>query len=303
MSLIDPSTTRAINILPARDDDASAASQQVLHGDCLAVLEGLPSGSIDAIVTSPPHNLGRRHGSHADDLPQGDYLSWMGEIAAGCARVLNRRGSLFLVLEAGPDPWRSLDVALQFRQHLTLQNRISWVKSITVGAESRGHYRPLRGKKYLNRTHADIYHYSHSGRVEIDRLALGVPYQDPANIRRWGTGADRRCGGNSWFVPHETRQGDWRHPTGYPVDLPRRCLRLHGAPGLVLDPFLGSGTTLVAARELGWQGIGVEIDADYAAMARARIDGDNAQSQAPENRKTFWRMLFGRDAASSKRAA
>jgi site-specific DNA-methyltransferase (adenine-specific) len=62
-----------------------------------------------------------------------------------------------------------------------------------------------------------------------------------------------------------------RHPAAFPLELPHRCLRMHGGQGVVLDPFLGSRTTLVPARELGWHGIGIELDPNYAGMARARI--------------------------------
>jgi site-specific DNA-methyltransferase (adenine-specific) len=53
--------------------------------------------------------------------------------------------------------------------------------------------------------------------------------------------------------------------------VPRRCLRLHGGSGTVLDPFLGSGTTLVAAKELGWRGIGIEVNPTDVEIARRRI--------------------------------
>lgn len=108
----------------------------------------------------------------------------------------------------------------------------------------------------------------------IDRLAIGVPYQDKSNVSRWKQGRDRRCGGNSWQIPYETirsKAGRHGHPAAFPIGVPLRCLGMHGRKGLVLDPFLGIGTTLVAARLAGWNGIGIEIDEVYADAASRRI--------------------------------
>lgn len=250
--------------------------QTIILGDCLDVLGKMEAGSVDAVVTSPPYNIGIRYRSYDDRRPRGEYLRWMGEIAAQIVRILADDGALFLNLGAGPDPWIAMDVANEFRQHLTLQNRIAWIKSIAIGDKTTGHFKPVNSPRYLNRTHEEIYHFSKNGDVGIDRLAIGVPYQDKSNIDRWRHArSDRRCAGNSWFIPYETvrnRAGKHHHPAGFPVELPMRCLRMHGrSSGVVLDPFVGSGTTLVAAQRLEWSGIGVEIDETYAKVAHARL--------------------------------
>ena len=70
----------------------------------------------------------------------------------------------------------------------------------------------------------------------------------------------------------KSRAQKFDHPAGFPVELPERCIRLHGRlPATVLDPFLGAGTTLVAAQRLGCSGIGFELDPAYAETALARI--------------------------------
>jgi len=227
------------------------------------------------VVTSSPYNIGVPYRSYDDRKLAEVYLRWMEEVAGHIARVLADDGALFLNIGAGPDPWIAADVAQAFRSHLTLQNRISWIKSIAMGGRTSGHFKPINSKRFLNRAHEEILHFTKHGDVEIDRLAIGVPYEDKTNLGRWQAArSDRRCAGNSWFIPYETvraRAGKHGHPAIFPVERPLSCLRMHTQTGTVLDSFAGSGTTLVVARMLSWNAIGIEIDDAYAAMARKRL--------------------------------
>ncbi|MCZ0962459.1 DNA-methyltransferase [Paracoccus benzoatiresistens] len=255
---------------------ANQAHQVVICGDALEVMTAMSAGSVDVVVTSPPYNVGVAYRSYEDRMPEAAYLAWMEAIAAQIARILREDGAAFINLGAGANPWQALDVAMQFRRHLVLQNTITWVKSIHVDGVTRGHVRPVNSSRFLNRSHEYVYHFTKDGYAPIDRLAIGVPYTDKSNVRRWkASGQDLRCSGNTWFIPYKTmRQSSetLRHPAAFPLELPRRCLRMHGKEaGTVLDPFLGSGTTLLAAQELGWSGIGIEMDPQYAEMARKQI--------------------------------
>ena len=266
---------------PAEHVDWRVGDHRIIQGDSAQALRRLPEASVDVVVTSPPYNLGVAYRSYDDRRPRADYLDWLAGIGAELHRVMAPDGSFFLNVGAtNSDPWVSMDVAGAFRDRFTLQNHIVWVKSVSIGEESHGHFKPITSRRYLNQNHEAIFHFTKSGRVEVDRLAVGVPFKDKSNIARWGHAADRRCAGNVWFIPYETvrtKAQKFHHPAGFPVALPDRCLRLHGAgPGSVmLDPFLGTGTTLVAASRLGCHGIGMEIDALYAASAvdRLRAEG------------------------------
>jgi site-specific DNA-methyltransferase (adenine-specific) len=245
-------------------------------GDCVLVLASLPARSVDVVVTSPPYNIGLRYNSYDDGRGQAEYLAWMGEIGRHLARVLKDDGSVFLnIAGTSSDPWVAWDVANAFRSSFTLQNSILWVKSISVGERSFGHFKPVNSRRYLNRTHEQVFHFTKAGATELDRLAVGVPFQDKSNIARWGHAADRRCAGDVWFIPYKTIRSKGQrdhHPSPFPVELPERCIRLHGASGAtVLDPFLGIGSTLIAAERLGCAGIGIEIDTVYAEAAAARL--------------------------------
>jgi site-specific DNA-methyltransferase (adenine-specific) len=258
--------------------------------DCLDLLASLEDGAVSTVVTSPPYNLGIRYRSYDDALPREKYLEWTGQWIAATARVLAPRGSLFLNVGSKPtDPWAAFDVAQAARPHLQLQNTIHWVKSIAIDRESAGaavdldrdiavgHYKPINSERFINDCHEFIFHFSPQARTPLDRRAVGVPYQDASNIDRWQSGGgNKRCRGNAWFIPYETiqsRDKDRPHPATFPPRVPEYCFRLHGVSRvtLAMDPFLGLGSSAVAAARLGIDFIGVEMDEHYLAEAIARV--------------------------------
>jgi site-specific DNA-methyltransferase (adenine-specific) len=274
----------------------SGTSCRFYLADCIDVFSHLSPGSVDVIVTSPPYNLGIRYNRYQDTLSQDDYLRWTDAWVAAAVRVLARDGSLFLNVGARPsDPWTPLDVAQAVRSRLRLQNIIHWIKSIAIERESAGvaagltrdlavgHYKPINSDRYLNDCHEYLFHFTRDGATRLDRLALGVAYQDQSNIGRWRAGADGvRCRGNTWFIPYETiqrRDRDRPHPATFPSRLPEQCLKLHGLSRIrtVMDPFTGLGSTAVACARLGVNFIGAEIDETYVKEAVSRTQGISSE--------------------------
>jgi site-specific DNA-methyltransferase (adenine-specific) len=259
--------------------------------DCLDVFNQLEPESVDVIVTSPPYNLGIAYNRYQDSLTGSDYLAWTDKWIAAAARVLRPDGSLFLNVGAKPsDPWTALDVAQAARSHLRLQNIIHWIKSIAIERESAGaaaglmrdlavgHYKPINSDRFLNDCHEFVFHMTRGGATSLDRLAVGVPYQDQSNVTRWRAASDGlRCRGNTWFIPYETiqrRDRDRPHPATFPSKLPEQCLRLHGVKRIrrVMDPFNGLGSTAIACVRLGIaEFIGADIDETYLAVAAERV--------------------------------
>ncbi len=283
--------------------DASGAAARIVvldapltffREDCIAgIPRRIAPGGVDVVVTSPPYNLGVRYRTYRDDGPRASYLEWTARWAQAIAGALAPDGSLFLNIGGRPlDPWGPMEVAQVFRRHFVLQNVLHWVKAIAIEREATGrsarlrtglavgHYKPIRGRRFLNDCHEYVFHFTREGKTPLDRTAIGVPYQDKSNVTRWkSAGSDLRCRGNTWFVPYETIQSRAKerpHPATFPPRLPEMCLRLHGLARvkLCLDPFLGIGNTAVAAARLGVPFVGFEIDGAYVDEAIRRASAE-----------------------------
>ncbi len=258
-----------------------------LHcGDCLDVLPTLAPASVDVVVTSPPYNIGLAYRRYRDTLGEAEYLDWMLRVCTEVKRVLRPDGSFFLNVGGSPrHPWLPFELIVRLRPLFALQNHIAWIKSVATPDGSVGHFKPVPGERFLHRNHELLLHLTHDGDVRLDRLAVGVPFKDKSNIARRGHARDLRCRGDTWFVPYPTvrsRAQRFGHPGTFPPDLPAWCIRLHGRPGaVVLDPFAGTGTTLLAAHAEGATGIGIELDPDDVATAAARLAAATGPQPAP----------------------
>ena len=205
--------------------------------DCVKGMSRLADESIDLVVTSPPYNLGISYSEYSDRQDRRSYLGWCCEWGGQVQRVLKPTGSFFLNIGAAPsNPMLPHEIVMTLRDFFVLQNTIHWIKSIAIdtdeiktgerhrhlnplsgqgeadakrrvrvegGLKTFGHFKPINSPRFLNDCHEYVFHFTKSGRVELNRLALGVPYQDKSNIARWShtRGKDLRCRGNTWFVP------------------------------------------------------------------------------------------------------
>ncbi len=255
--------------------------------DCIAGMRALPPSSIDICVTSPPYNLNIAYSKYDDSRSRTDYLAWTKSWITEVHRVLSDDGSFFLNVGSSPsNPMLPHEIILAIRDLFCLQNTIHWIKSITVQTKegsfvSAGHFKPINSQRYLTDCHEFIFHLTKTGHTRLDRLAVGVPYADKSNIARWShtNGRDKRCRGNTWFIPYDTinsRAQQRPHPATFPRELPRMCIQLHGYHHrlVMLDPFLGIGSSALAALETGLSRfIGFEIDPGYFNTARELARG------------------------------
>ncbi len=267
------------------------ASLELFLEDCrTGLVRRLAEGSVDVVVTSPPYNLGVPYGAYDDRRPRESYLAFLGEVAGAIEKALSDRGSFFLNISGAPkDPWLPWDAARTIHERFELQNVVHWIKSVAIGRAHAGqragltqdlavgHYKPVHSDRFLHGAHEYVFHFTRRGDVPLDRLAIGVPYQDASNVGRWqASAAGLRCRGNTWFLPYPTirrRATDRPHPATFPPELAEWCLKLHGLSRVrrAVDPFLGIGASALAAARLGVPFVGFEIDAGYLATARYRL--------------------------------
>ena len=283
------------------------------HEDCIDGMARLGDESVDLVVTSPPYNLGITYRKYSDRQDRQSYLRWCHEWAEQIQRILKPTGSFFLNIGAAPsNPMLPHEMVIELRDLFVLQNTIHWIKSITVedccsrrpvgdatratqtrgssashteaatAIRSYGHFKPISSKRFVNDCHEYVFHFTKTGRVELDRLSIGVPYQDKSNIARWShtRGSDLRCRGNTWFIPYltiQSRAKERPHPATFPVQLAELCIKLHGPAGAgriqtMLDPFLGIGNSAIAAQRCSVKRfIGFEIDESYLTEAKRRL--------------------------------
>jgi site-specific DNA-methyltransferase (adenine-specific) len=213
---------------------------------------------IDLIVTSPPY---KNEDNYSDELIQ-DFgkLAWsnlknnsllfmnFGHLA----HYKNRPFKAAMILEECGFDW---------------VDTITWVKN---------HYRPLQGNKRVNNLTEFVFMMA-KGKPTIDRLSIGVSYVDKTNIKRWAAtgGKDLKCGGNVWYIPYETvkDKSEKLHNDRFPIGLPETCIKLAGIDkeSLVVDPFVGSGTTAVASSNMNMNFWGTESNLQYVDVISRRI--------------------------------
>lgn len=248
----------------------------LIIGDNLSLPKHIKEGTIptrkfDCCVTSPPY----KHD------PGNGFMDGMGYSALhleNLARNLYGRlhGPLWMNFgDLAGQMDRSPNAADIFKHF-----NFSWIQTIIWAKhyEGKGQFTPVRGNKRFNPTHEYIYLMvpnAWANKYRLDRLAIGVPYSDKSNIKRFDHDEDLRCPGTVWFIPYETitKKEEKGHPCRFPIELPRRCLKathMSNDPW-VLEPFAGSGTTMAAAKELGISSVGFEIDPRMVDVIVKRI--------------------------------
>jgi adenine-specific DNA-methyltransferase len=244
----------------------------VYEGDCREMLRQVPAGAIQLIVTSPPYNLGKEYESRLD---LHDYLAQQREVIAECVRVLSDSGSICwqvgnYVDDGGIIPLDSLLYPVFADLGLKMRNRIVWHFEHGLHCSRRlsGRYETI-----LWFTKQDDYVF------ELDPIR--VPQKYPGKKHFKGPKAGQySCNplgknpGDVWTIPnvknnHVEKTG---HPCQFPVELIERLvLALSREGDWVLDPFLGTGTSIIAALRHQRRGIGAEVVRKYIDLAKSRI--------------------------------
>jgi site-specific DNA-methyltransferase (adenine-specific) len=237
----------------------------ILNEDFLAT-EAIPPESVDLIVTSPPYNVDVAYGGYRDDLPYPEYLAFSARWLAKALALARPRGRLCLNVpldknKGGMQAVSSDLTGLAQRAGWRYQSTIIWNEQNISRRTAWGSWMSPSAPFVIAPVEVVIVLSKGAwARRERDRVGdiTREEFLDWTNAV-WTFGGERG-----------SRVG---HPAPFPVELPRRCLKLFSYVGdTVLDPFLGSGSTLLACREGARRGIGVELDPRYCALARDRLE-------------------------------
>jgi modification methylase len=225
-------------------------------GDCVELMDRMPAGSVGLIVTSPPYNIRNSTGNgfkdgrggkwknaaliegytgHDDAMPHEEYVDWQRRCLTAMVRLLREDGAIFY-----NHKWRVQGGLLQDRHDIVdgfpVRQIIIWQRDGGINFNP-GYFLP---------TYEVIYLICKPGfRLAPKANALG----------------------DVWRIPQESNNP---HPAPFPVELAARCIKATDAQ-IVLDPFMGSGTTALAAQSLGREWVGMDISPDYCKLAKERI--------------------------------
>ena len=254
---------------------------KLYNDDCLQVLPNLPDNSVDLIITSPPYNIGMNYNNYKDK--RDNYVNWLVNIFNECCRLLKDNGHLFLNIASGKDyPFTSYKVAEKI--NWKLQNHIIWAKAVEIDNQVRGYTTPHQSNRYLINGWENLFHFTKEGNTNIDVEWSSVPFNKDYNnyerqVKR--TGKNWRKTTNCWHFTYKSKAtkeitksiaGEKKHPAIFPEKLVEKCIKLSGfKKGVILDCFMGTGTTGKVAKQMNLNFIGIEIDEDYFNFAKNRI--------------------------------
>lgn len=265
--------------------EAPATVDTLFHGDAREMTETtVADRSVALMITSPPYFAGKEY---ENDLGTGhvpasyvEYLELLEEVLAVCLRKLEPGGRMAVnVANLGRKPYRSLSAdvmaILQDRLGMLLRGEIIWQKAKGAGGSCAwGSYRSPQNPVLRDVTERVV--VASKGRFDraikrARREAMGLPHEATIETEEF-----LEATLDVWEIPSE-RASRVGHPAPFPVALPRRLIELYTYTGdLVLDPFIGSGTTAVAAVETARHYVGFDTDAGYLALAEARIAASGA---------------------------
>lgn len=269
-------------------DCLSEWRNKIITGDCAEVLPTIPDDSIDLIVTSPPYADQRAH-TYGGVRPD-EYVEWFLPIARELRRVLKASGSF----------------VLNIKERVVNGERHTYVIELILAMRKQGwywteeyiwHKRNCYPGKWPNRFRdawERCLHFTKHKQFAMYQDAVRVPMGDWRHSRlRNLSETDKRRDNSRVQSGFGKRVANWvgrelayptnvlhfatecanrNHSATFPVELPTWFIKLFTRPGdLVLDPFMGSGTTAVACKRLGRNYLGIELDPSYVQLAKSRL--------------------------------
>lgn len=235
-------------------------------------MKEVDSNSVHLIITSPPYNVDKAYDKHEDLMPLDEYLKMLGEVWKECKRILVKGGRLCVnVANTGRKPYLPLHVYIT-KQLLELgflmRGEILWNKEASAGVSTAWGSWQSPSNPTLRDVHEYIMVFSkddyqlNNGNEKKSDITRDEFLELTKSIWAFPTASARKIG----------------HPAPFPEELPKRLIKLYSYPNnVVLDPFVGSGTTCLVAKKLGRKYIGYDISKEYCKLAKNRIKKEFSQ--------------------------
>ena len=244
---------------------------RIEFGDCRELLKTIPDNSVTLVVTSPPYNIGKKYGKYSDKISLEEWKELINDVTKEIYRVLKPNGSFFLNLspiplgndkEILPLPYIGYDIMKE--NNFKIRNIITWTFNNMQNCTNRlsGRYENIVwGVKDLNNYIFNLDEVRIPYITKNDKRLVGGIGRNPTDV---------------WYfdrVNNMTKKKlDLTHPTIYPLPMIVRILKMSSNIGdTILDPFAGSGTSLVAAKILNRKAIGFELDTKYKNECERRL--------------------------------
>ncbi len=245
---------------------------KIIHDDVITT-NCVDDSSIDLIVTSPPYNVDIAYNSHKDDISYAEYLEFSQKWMTRCYEWLKDDGRFCLNIpldknkggqqSVGAD-LTTLAKQIGFGYHST----IIWNEGNISRRTAWGSWMSASAPFVIAPVELILVLYKNKWKKTGGSKVSDVTRDE---FMEWTNGV--------WTFNGESKK-KIGHPAPFPLELPRRCVKLFSYVGdTVLDPFSGSGSTLVAAATNGRQAIGIEVDAKYCELSRKRVE--KAMQSAP----------------------
>jgi site-specific DNA-methyltransferase (adenine-specific) len=250
------------------------------HGDCVTGMAQLDAGSVDLVFADPPFNIGYDYDAYHDRRPAEDYLAWSERWGAQVVRVLKPTGTFWLAI--GDDYAAELKIMFQ-NLGLSCRSWVIWYYTFGVNC-----------KKKFSRSHTHLFHFVKDAedftfndepiRVPSARqLVYADDRADPKGrlpddtwiLRPQDLPDGFQPDEDTWYIPRVC--GTFKERAGFhgcqmPERLLGRIIEVSSNPGeLVLDPFAGSGSTLIVAKKLGRDYLGYEFSENYYQQVSIRL--------------------------------
>lgn len=246
----------------------------IYPGDCRDLLKSLPDESVDLIVSSPPYNLGKEYEAR---IELQHYLDDQKKVLAECARVLKSTGSIFW--QVGAYSNAGIFIPLDIRFFPILEDLGLWPRNRILWVRQHG----LHATRKFSCRHESILWFTKTDKHKFNLDAIRVPqkWQNKKSYRGENKGEltcnpDGKNPGDVWLFRNVKHNHEEQtiHPCQFPEDMIARIILATTEPGdVVLDPYMGTGTVAVVARDHGRDFLGAEVDEKYLEVASRRLSG------------------------------